>query len=104
MNRRMKSSAGLYENCYVPNFQTQGQNNSALLGRILIALFRAKKLRSTKRKEKKKEKRKRKRKEKRGGGERGERRGIFSIPTRFLEAKRPRGPRAVGDALSAVFL
>ena len=30
MNRRMKSSAGLYENCYVPNFQTQGHNNSAL--------------------------------------------------------------------------
>ena len=36
MNRRMKSYAGLYENCYVPNFQTQqghnhGHNNSALL-------------------------------------------------------------------------
>jgi hypothetical protein len=27
----MKSSAGLDENCYVPNFQTQGHNNSALL-------------------------------------------------------------------------
>jgi hypothetical protein len=25
----MKSSAGLYENWYVPNFQTQGHNNSA---------------------------------------------------------------------------
>ena len=40
------------------------------LGRILIALFRAKKLRSTKRKEKKKEKEKERENKKGGGGER----------------------------------
>jgi hypothetical protein len=46
-----------------------------LIGRILIALFRAKKnsdLLKEKKRKKKKEKRKRKRKEKRGGGEREE--------------------------------
>jgi hypothetical protein len=66
-------------------------------------LFRAKKLRFSKRK-KIKEKRKRTRKEK--GGEGREKTGgaFFIILTRFLEAKRPRGPLAVGDALSAVFL